>query len=57
MERCESDESEQGAGVMDTKFISPGLKEGSECEKSVFSYAPAEGNKPLSIFKISTVKT
>ena len=36
---------------MDTMFISSDFVEGSECEKSVFCFALAEGNKPLSIFR------
>ena len=44
-------ESDQCAGAMDTMLISPDFVEGSECTQSVFSVAPAEGNKPLSIFK------
>lgn len=47
----EMDESKQCVGALDTMLISPDFVENSEYDDSVFSFAPAEGNKPLSIFK------
>ena len=47
----EIDESEKYTGAMDTMLITPGFIEEGESDCGVFSFAPAEGNKPLSIFK------
>ena len=47
----EIDESEETVGALDTMLIPPHFIENNECEESVFCFAPAEGNKPISIFK------
>ena len=47
----ENDDSEECAGALDTMLISPEFIEDDERTQSVFSFAPGEGNKPLSIFK------
>ena len=47
----EIDESEQYTGAVDTMLITPGFVEEGESDCGVFSFTPAEGNKPLSIFK------
>ena len=38
-------------GALDTMLITLHFIENSECEETVFCFAPAEGNKPISIFK------
>ena len=45
----EIDESAQYTGAMDTMLITPGFIEEGESDCGVFSFALAEGNKPLSI--------
>ena len=47
----ENDDNEEYAGALDTMLISPEFIEDDEHSQSVFSFAPGEGNKPLSIFK------
>ena len=47
----ENDDTEECAGALDTMLISPEFIEDDERTQSVFSFAPGEGNKPLSIFK------
>ena len=47
----EIDEPEECAGTLDTMLISPDFLDASEHGQSLFSFAPGEGNKPLSIFK------
>ena len=47
----EIDDSEETVGALDTMLIPPHFIENNKCEESVFCFAPAEGNKPISIFK------
>lgn len=44
------DEEEIPAGVTDTKFTAPGVLEDSE-QQHILNTAPAEGNRPLSVFR------
>ena len=47
----ENNESEECAGVLDTMLISSDFVESDDHDELVFSFAPGEGSKPLSIFK------
>ena len=47
----ENDDTEECAGALDTMLVSPEFIEDDDNSRSVFSFAPGEGNKPLSIFK------
>lgn len=47
----ENDDTEECAGALNTMLISAEFIEDDEHSQSVFSFAPGEGNKPLSIFK------
>ena len=47
----ENDDTEECAGALDAMLISPEFIEDDEHAQSFFSFAPGEGNKPLSTFK------